>query len=108
MKKQRILCLCMASLLVLSLSACKGQADEDSTPTPSTQATSTPSPTSAPTPTPETFFTDVPEGAYYHGAVQWALANKITSLGSDNLFNPSSVCTRASGSSAGRGSEVIT
>lgn len=94
MKKQRILCLCMASLLALSLSACNGQADEDSTPAPSAQATSTPSPTLAPTPTPEPFFTDVPEDTYYHDAVKWALDNEITALGSDNLFNPSSACTR--------------
>lgn len=93
MKKQNILSLCLASLLALSLAACNSQADEqDSTPpAPSVQITS---PIPTPTPTPEPFFTDVTEDSNYYDAVKWSLDNGITSLGSDNLFNPSSTCTR--------------
>ncbi len=40
-------------------------------------------------------FTDVPENAYYHNAVQWALENGITSGTSKTTFSPNAICTRA-------------
>ena len=45
---------------------------------------------------PESGFTDVPAGADYAGAVSWAVANGITNGdGSDTIFSPDKVCTRA-------------
>ena len=40
-------------------------------------------------------FTDVPAGAYYADAVQWAVAEGITSGTSPTTFSPNSGCTRA-------------
>lgn len=40
-------------------------------------------------------FTDVPDGAYYHDAVLWALSKNVTSGTSPNTFGPSMDCTRA-------------
>ena len=40
-------------------------------------------------------FTDVPAGAYYAEAVNWALENWITEGTSDTLFSPDAPCTRA-------------
>ena len=40
-------------------------------------------------------FTDVPDGAYYHDAVLWALGKNVTSGTSPNTFGPSMDCTRA-------------
>lgn len=40
-------------------------------------------------------FTDVKTGAYYYDAVQWAVANGITSGTSAATFSPDAVCTRA-------------
>ena len=92
MKKQRILCLCMASLLVLSLTACNRQTNEqDSTPpTASVQPTIAPTPT--PEPTPPIPYTDVDEDSPYYDAVVWAYENGIASDGS--TFEPDSECTR--------------
>ncbi len=39
-------------------------------------------------------FTDVERGSYYEDAVNWAVANKITSGTSANKFSPGQVCTR--------------
>lgn len=45
---------------------------------------------------PESGFTDVSAGADYAGAVSWAVANGITNGdGSDTIFSPDKVCTRA-------------
>ena len=40
-------------------------------------------------------FTDVDAGAYYAGAVQWAVENGITSGTTASTFSPSNPCTRA-------------
>ncbi len=40
-------------------------------------------------------FTDVPAGAYYAEAVQWAVKNGITSGVGNNMFGPRQGCTRA-------------
>ena len=40
-------------------------------------------------------FVDVPAGAYYYEAVQWALKNGITDGTSANTFSPNANCTRA-------------
>lgn len=40
-------------------------------------------------------FTDVPDTAYYAGAVNWAVAKKITEGIGNNLFGPNDPCTRA-------------
>ncbi len=40
-------------------------------------------------------FTDVAQGAYYHDAVQWAVANGITEGTSETTFSPNATCTRA-------------
>ncbi len=40
-------------------------------------------------------FLDVPADAYYYDAVQWAVANGITTGVSDTLFAPDLTCTRA-------------
>lgn len=40
-------------------------------------------------------FIDVPKGSYYEAAVQWAVANGITSGTDENHFDPSGSCTRA-------------
>lgn len=40
-------------------------------------------------------FTDVPDTAYYAGAVNWAVAKKITEGVGNNLFGPNDPCTRA-------------
>lgn len=40
-------------------------------------------------------FTDVPAGAYYAGAVAWAVANNITTGTSATTFSPNADCTRA-------------
>lgn len=39
-------------------------------------------------------FSDVESGSYYENAVNWAVANKITSGTSANKFSPGQVCTR--------------
>ena len=40
-------------------------------------------------------FTDVPQGAYYKDAVDWAVENNITSGVSATAFSPDETCTRA-------------
>ncbi len=40
-------------------------------------------------------FSDVQPGAYYHDAVKWAVAEKITKGTSSTTFSPDSSCTRA-------------
>ncbi len=40
-------------------------------------------------------FADVPSGAYYAGAVEWAVANGVTSGMADTVFAPNDTCTRA-------------
>ncbi len=40
-------------------------------------------------------FTDVPQGAYYKYAVDWAVENNITSGVSATAFSPDETCTRA-------------
>lgn len=40
-------------------------------------------------------FTDVPGGAYYEDAVNWAVDKGITTGTSDTTFDPDGVCTRA-------------
>jgi hypothetical protein len=40
-------------------------------------------------------FTDVPSGAYYEKAVQWAVEEKITEGVGNNLFAPRKDCTRS-------------
>lgn len=40
-------------------------------------------------------FSDVPHGAYYQDAVDWAVENDITSGTSDTEFSPNETCTRA-------------
>lgn len=40
-------------------------------------------------------FADVSSDAYYYDAVNWAVANGVTSGTSANMFSPNSVCTRA-------------
>ena len=42
-----------------------------------------------------TKFSDVNESAYYYNAVQWALADKITSGTGDGMFSPDMTVTRA-------------
>ena len=42
-----------------------------------------------------TDFSDVPERAYYHDAVYWALENHITNGTSPTTFSPNQPCTRA-------------
>lgn len=44
---------------------------------------------------PETNFVDVPSGAYYAGAVAWAVAQNITNGTTATTFSPEEVCTRA-------------
>ena len=39
-------------------------------------------------------FTDVPNGAYYHDAVAWAVEHHITSGTAANSFSPNRTCTR--------------
>lgn len=39
-------------------------------------------------------FSDVPENAYYHDAVLWALENGVTTGTSDTTFSPKATCTR--------------
>lgn len=39
-------------------------------------------------------FSDVPDGAYYYKAVQWAVENKITAGLTATLFAPDAYCTR--------------
>lgn len=46
-------------------------------------------------PASENPFTDVPSGAYYEGAVIWAVKKDITSGTSATTFNPDGSCTRA-------------
>lgn len=41
------------------------------------------------------FFADVPAGAYYHDAVQWAAENQITDGTGEASFSPELSCTRA-------------
>ena len=41
------------------------------------------------------FFYDVPNNAYYFGAVKWAVENGITGGVGSNLFAPNDDCTRA-------------
>lgn len=48
-----------------------------------------------PDPTPENSFIDVPNGAYFAKAVDWALENGITAGTSKTTFSPNAVCTRA-------------
>ena len=40
-------------------------------------------------------FSDVPHGAYYEDAVDWAVENDITSGTSDTEFSPNETCPRA-------------
>jgi hypothetical protein len=40
-------------------------------------------------------FRDIPAGAYYAGAVRWAVAQGITSGTGAYSFGPSDLCTRA-------------
>ena len=40
-------------------------------------------------------FEDVPEGAYYEAAVDWAVEQKITAGTTDTTFEPEAPCTRA-------------
>ena len=40
-------------------------------------------------------FTDVPAGAYYHDAVEWAVRSKVTKGTSASTFSPNKTCTRA-------------
>lgn len=40
-------------------------------------------------------FRDVPSGAYYEDAVNWAVANGITNGMTADLFDPNGICTRA-------------
>ena len=40
-------------------------------------------------------FTDVPKGAYYEDAVNWAIGKKITSGTTETTFSPDDVCTNA-------------
>ena len=47
-----------------------------------------------PTP-PAVEFTDVPSGAYYEGAVAWAVENEITTGVGNGKFAPDNTCTRA-------------
>lgn len=46
-------------------------------------------------PTPENDFVDVPNGAYFAKAVNWAVDNGITEGTSRTTFSPNRVCTRA-------------
>ena len=48
-----------------------------------------------PAPTGSSSFTDVTSGQFYTNAVQWALANKITTGKTESLFAPADDCTRA-------------
>ena len=48
-----------------------------------------------PTPDSVSPFTDVPAGAYYAEAVQWAVENGITKGTTDSTFSPNQGCTRA-------------
>lgn len=43
----------------------------------------------------ETLFADVPSGAYYEDAVDWAVKNGIANGVSATAFNPDGICTRA-------------
>ena len=43
----------------------------------------------------ETPFTDVPSGAYYEDAVNWAVGSGITGGTSATTFDPNGICTRA-------------
>ncbi len=45
-------------------------------------------------PSAKTNFTDVPTGAYYYDAVQWAVENKITKGTDATHFSPNQGCTR--------------
>lgn len=40
-------------------------------------------------------FSDVPQGAYYQDAVDWATQNRITSGTGSTTFSPNEICTRA-------------
>ncbi len=40
-------------------------------------------------------FTDVPAGAYYHAATNWAVTHFITNGTSETTFSPDAACTRA-------------
>ena len=40
-------------------------------------------------------FADVPSGAYYAGAVDWAVGKQITNGTAANVFSPKNACTRA-------------
>jgi len=52
--------------------------------------------TPTPTPTPgSTRFYDIPAGAYYAEAVQWAIEKGITNGTTDSTFSPNATCTRA-------------
>lgn len=46
-------------------------------------------------PTPENDFIDVPNGAYFAKAVNWAVENNITAGTGKTTFSPNAVCTRA-------------
>ena len=46
-------------------------------------------------PTPSIQFSDVPAGAYYYDAVQWAVTDGITYGTGNNKFSPDGSCTRA-------------
>lgn len=52
--------------------------------------------TTAPTaPSAQASFSDVPAGAYYKDAVDWAVANNITTGTGAGQFSPNDLCTRA-------------
>lgn len=57
--------------------------------------TPTPDPEEPGTETPQTSFADVAEGSYCYDAVQWAVAQKVTTGVSDDEFAPSQDCGRA-------------
>lgn len=44
---------------------------------------------------PSATFTDVPDGAYYYDAVQWAIEKGITNGTGADTFSPNAACTRA-------------
>ena len=64
---------------------------------PSAQPTASPAPsaqpTSSPTPT-KTSFKDVPSGAYFADAVNWAVNKGVTQGTSPTTFSPGAACTR--------------
>lgn len=67
------------------------------TPAPSAQPTASPAPSAQPTSSPaptKTSFKDVPSGAYFADAVNWAVNKGITQGTSPTTFSPGAACTR--------------